>query len=73
MGATLYYIYKSLRAHAFKAGLDYGEEVHRSINNFNPRQGYLRQESVWQTRREKKKYISMTLDFFGGQVSCARV
>ena len=29
-----------------KAGVDYGEEVHRSAKNFNPRQGYSRRRLV---------------------------
>ena len=32
------------------AGLDYNEEVHRSVKNFSPRQGYSSQHLVWWTR-----------------------
>ena len=31
-------------------GLDYDAEVHRSVKNFSPRQGYSRQRRVWHTR-----------------------
>ena len=34
---------------AFRPGVDYSEEVHRSVKNSNPREGYLRQWLVWGT------------------------
>ena len=33
-----------------RAGLDSREEVHESVKNFSPRQGYLRERFEWQTR-----------------------
>ena len=33
-----------------RVDLDCGEEVHRSVKNCNPRQGYLRQRLVGQTK-----------------------
>ena len=35
---------------AFRAALDYGEKVHRSVNNPNPREDYSRQWLVWGTK-----------------------
>ena len=44
-------------ANALRAGLDYGDELHLSIKNFNPisRQGHLRQLLVWWTRYKTNK------------------
>ena len=63
-------------AQSFKLGsiLDNGGEVHWSVKNFNPRQGYLRQRLVWRTRwKNKKNKKTLKLEFSGGQVSCLRV
>jgi hypothetical protein len=49
--------------------LDYGQEVHRSVKTFNPKQGYLSQRLVWRTI----KSMPLKLEFSGGQVSCQRV
>ena len=47
-------------------GLGYGEEVHRSVKNFSPRQSYLRQQLVWWTRWPNKYWLE--LEFFGDHV-----
>jgi hypothetical protein len=39
----MYIIIPSLQV-ALRAGVDYGEEVHRLVKNFNLEQGYLRQK-----------------------------
>ena len=40
---------------SLRASLDYNEEVHQSVKNFNPSQDNLRQQLIWQTRWKKKK------------------
>jgi hypothetical protein len=62
-----------------RAGLNYGEEVHKSVNNFSPIQGYIFKatvemaEEVRKTRFEKeKRKRSFKVEFFGGQVFCPR-
>ena len=43
----------------WRVGVDYGEEMHRLVKNFNPRQGYLRQQLVHQTRRKQNNNIKI--------------
>jgi hypothetical protein len=60
--------------HLLEGCLDYNEEVHWLVKNFNPRQGYLGQPLVrWTRWKNNTKKESLKLEFSRGQVSCVRV
>ena len=42
----------------FRVGLNYGEEVHQLVKNFNKRRGYLRQQLEWDEQDGKDKQIN---------------
>ena len=57
----------------FRATLHYIGEVHRSVNNFSPRHGYLRRRMVCRRRWKDIKLFLFKLEFSRGQVSCPRL
>ena len=62
-----------LRNITHRAGLDYYEEVYRSIKNFCSRQGYWRQLIWWIRWGKNDNKNCLKLEFSGGQVYYPRV
>ena len=56
-------LFRVFLASVIRIGLDYDKEVHLSVKNFSPRQGFLRQWLICQ-RRWKRKFVFFYFIFF---------